>query len=86
MTWTDRAACRDGTYAAQLTSDDRDVALAAARAVCPDCPVKAECARHGWQETQRWTYVVGVYGGRYISGGRGAEALRRTRQRQREAS
>lgn len=65
MTWTDRAACRDGTYAAQLTSDDRDTALAAARAVCPGCPVRVECAQAG-RERREW----GVYGGTYLADGK----------------
>ena len=60
-----RAGCRDRSLATELTSDDRGVALAAAKRVCRGCPVMAECRAYGADEAVG-DHVVGIYGGSYL--------------------
>ncbi len=53
-TWHDRAACA-GSEVDYFSDKESDIA--AARAICRTCPVSAQCAAFGRDET------VGVWGG-----------------------
>ncbi|HET6919851.1 MAG TPA: WhiB family transcriptional regulator [Jiangellaceae bacterium] len=79
--WMVRAACRDGSLAAELTSDCRMVALAAAKRVCPGCPVSVQCRAYGEAESVG-NHAVGVYGGTYLR----VDGWRTPRKSRRKAS
>lgn len=55
--WQDEAACRGKDPAMFFPGKGDNLGVAAAKAVCADCPVKAECLAENLHER------VGVYGG-----------------------
>lgn len=73
LTWEDFAACRAVPNADQLFFSEDIGEIAAARRVCAECPVLAECLEGALQRREPW----GVWGGQLFMSGKMLAVKRR---------
>ncbi len=73
LTWEDFAACRAVPTAAELFFSEDIGEIAAAKRVCADCPVLAECLGGALERHEPW----GVWGGQLFINGKMLTAKRR---------
>ena len=66
LTWGDFAACRAVPNAAELFFSEDIGEIAAAKRVCAECPVLAECLEGALERREPW----GVWGGQLFMNGK----------------
>ena len=71
--WEDVAACRDMDNATDLFFSEDLGEIAAAKRICLDCPVLAECLESALERRERW----GVWGGQLFVNGKMLAVKRR---------
>ena len=64
--WEDQAACRSVAHAAELFFSEDIGEIAAAKRVCAECPVLAECLEGALDRREPW----GVWGGQLFMNGK----------------
>ena len=64
--WEDQAACRAVAHAADLFFSEDIGEIAAAKRVCAECPVLAECLEGALERREPW----GVWGGQLFMNGK----------------
>ena len=73
LTWEDFAACRGVENAADLFFSEDIGEIAAAKRVCAECPVLAECLEGALERREPW----GVWGGQLFMNGKMLTVKRR---------
>ena len=73
LNWEDFAACRAVSNAADLFFSEDIGEIAAAKRVCADCPVLAECLEGALERREPW----GVWGGQLFMNGKMLTVKRR---------
>lgn len=71
--WEDRSACRDTTVAGEIYFSEDLGDIAAAKRICAECPVLAECLEGALDRKEPW----GVWGGQLFLNGRMVAQKRR---------